>query len=534
MSMTKSIAAALALGLCPATAAFAAPAQPANPAPVWWGHVAALADDSLQGRLPGTPGYDTATRYVAARLKDYGVRPFGGSSYLHPVRLVEQKVIAERSSVALVAGGAATPLTLGEDLILGARIAQPASIEAPLVFIGYGLHIPRFGHDDFAGQDLRGKILVAINGGPAALPGAVKSGARAAETWRAIERVGALGLISLPTPRSMDIPWARQRLLAANAGMYLAEPALQDAKAPRFTATLNPEQAEKVFARSGRTYKELLALADAGGAITGFPLNVSIQAAVAAETKTLTSPNIVGVLPGSDPKLAREYVVISAHLDHLGVGAEIGGDRIYNGAMDDASGVASVLEVARELGAARQRPRRSVLFALFTAEEKGLLGSRAFAEGAPRGALVADLNIDMALPLWPLTSLYMPGGEESSLGREAATVAATHGYRIVPDPCPDRNVFTRTDQFSFVRAGVPAVALKFGFLPSTPEAAVERAWRAERYHSPSDDLAQPIDLNAAARFNDYVRDLAVHLANLPAPPQWAPTSIFAPARATAD
>lgn len=527
-SLCKSWAAVIAFSL--ALAAAHAPSARAAPAGGWWDHVTYLAADELRGRQPGTAGYDKAARYVAARLKSYGVKPLAGSSYLQPVRLTEQTVNATRSSVSLVSAAGEQPLVLGRDLNLGSRLAQPGSIEAPLVFIGYGLHIPRSDHDDFARQDLRGKIVVAVNGGPAALSGAIKSGARAAETWPALERAGAVGLITLPTPRSMDIPWERQALLAANPGMYLTDPSLRDPGGPRFTGTINPAQAEAFFARSGHTYAEVLALADAGAPIAGFSLNLTLKATVVTSTRTLTSPNIVGVLRGSDPRLADEYVVVSAHLDHLGVGAEIGGDRIYNGAMDDASGVATVLEVARELGALRARPRRSVIFAVFTAEEKGLLGSRAFAEGraVPRGSMVADLNLDMALPLWPLTSLYMPGAEESSLGREAAAVAAAQGLAIVPDPFPDRNVFTRTDQFSFVRAGVPAVALKFGFLPDTPEAAIERAWRAERYHAPSDDLAQPIDHAAAARFNGYVRALAIHLADLPAAPQWEPRSLFAP------
>ena len=529
MSTFRNTAAALALSASVVSSAEAAPAPADSPAGRWWAHIAFLADDTLQGRLAGQPGYDAAARYVADRLQASGVKPFSSAGYLQPVQLIEQTVIADRSSVSLIDGGASRPLTVGEDLLLGSRIRQPTTTEAPLVFIGYGLHIPRFGHDDFAGQDLRGKIVVAINGGPAELSGAVKSGARAAETWPALERAGAVGLITLPTPKSMDIPWARQRLLAANAGMYLGDAVLQDAKGPRFTATINPDRAEAFFARSGHTYAEVLALADAGKPITGFPLNLTLRAQVTSQTRAVTSSNIVGVLPGSDPRLSREYVAVSAHLDHLGVGAEIGGDRIYNGAMDDASGVATVLEIARELGAARTRPRRSILFVAFTAEEKGLLGSRAFAQSAlaAKGSIVADLNMDMALPLWPLKSLYMPGAEESTLGREAAAVAAAQGIAIVPDPFPDRNVFTRTDQFSFVRAGVPAVALKFGFAANTPDAATERVWRAERYHSPSDDLNQPVDLEAAAKFNAYVKALALHLADAPRRPTWMPASVFA-------
>lgn len=518
-----------ALGLSLALTSAASAAAPPDPGKAWWAHIQYLADDSLAGRAPGTPGYAAGAAYVSDRFKAYGLKPFSGSSYLQPIDFTVQRVLADRSSVALVdAAGAVQPLMLGEDLRLTAAAPQPATIEAPMVFIGYGLHLPQAAYDDFAGQDLKGKILVMIDrGGPAEFSDAMKAGSRRVQTQRMIEQVGALGVITLQTARTMDVPWERQRLLAANAGMYPTEPGAT--RTARFDAVANPANQEKLFARSGRTFAEIAALADAAKPIKGFALNISLRATVTTETSSLSSPNIAGVLPGSDPKLSKEYVVVSAHLDHLGVGAAINGDTIYNGAMDDASGVATVLEVAQAMTKAKP-PRRSILFVAFTGEERGLLGSRVFADRAPKGAIVADINMDMPLPLWPFRRLYMPGEEESTLGAEARKVAAARGIEVVPDPFPDRNVFVRTDQFSFVRAGVPGVALKFGFLPGTPEAAIERAWRAERYHSPSDDLNQPVDLKAADDFNGFVRALAVHLADMPGRAVWNRDSIFAPPR----
>ncbi len=522
-----------ALGLGLALAASSAAGAPAQPGKAWWAHIEYLADDALQGRMPGTPGYDAAAAYVAGKFKAYGLKPLAGDSYLQPIPFTLQRVLADRSSVALVgADGAVQPLVLGEDLRLTAAAPQPATIEAPLVFIGYGLHLPQVGYDDFAGQDLKGKILVMIDrGGPAEMSDTMKAGSRSINTTRMVEQVGALGVVTLQAPRTMDVPWARQRLLAGNPGMYPTDSA-SPGRGVRFSAFANPASQEKLFARSGHTWAEVMALADAAQPIKGFPLNVSLRASVTTDSSSLVSPNIVGVLPGSDPVLSNEYVIVSAHLDHLGVGAPINGDAIYNGAMDDASGVATVLEIARAMGAAPARPKRSVLFLAFTGEERGLLGSRVFADkpGVPKSALVADLNMDMALPLWPFTRLYMPGEGESTLGLEARTVAAARGITVVPDPFPDRNVFTRTDQFSFVRAGVPGVALKFGFLPGTPEAQVERDWRSNRYHSPSDDLKQPVDLVAADQFNAFVEALAIHLANAPGRPTWNKDSIFAPAK----
>jgi Zn-dependent M28 family amino/carboxypeptidase len=222
-------------------------------------------------------------------------------------------------------------------------------------------------------------------------------------------------------------------------------------------------------------------------------------------------------------------VAVSAHLDHLGIGAPINGDRIYNGAMDDASGVATVLDVAHRLRSAHHRPRRSMLFLVFTAEEKGLLGSHYYAvrPTVPSGSIVADLNFDMPLPLWPLKSVIAQGATESSLGADAGAVAVQQNLLLAPDPLPDRNVFIRTDQFSFVREGVPALAFKFGFARDTPEFQIEHEWRANRYHSPSDDLGQPGVLKEeAVKLDAFVAALAQRIADAPTRPEWLPGSIF--------
>jgi Zn-dependent M28 family amino/carboxypeptidase len=226
--------------------------------------------------------------------------------------------------------------------------------------------------------------------------------------------------------------------------------------------------------------------------------------------------------------LKSEYVVVSAHLDHLGIGEPINGHAIYNGAMDDASGVAAVLDIARRIKNG-PRPRRSILFAIFTAEEKGLLGSHYFTANptVPKSDIVADLNFDMPLPLWPLKMVYLPGETESTLGADARAVGATQGIAVVPDPNPDRNVFIRADQYSFVREGVPALFMKFGFLKNTPEYQIEHDWRANRYHSPSDDLEQPgIFKEDAVKLDAYTAAIAVRVANAPTRPEWLPDSIF--------
>lgn len=521
--MSRAFPALLLALLCPATALAQTPA-----ATQWWADISALASDANQGRLTGSPGYMRAADYVIGRFKAMGLAPAGTDGFLQPVRLEQQSVDQDKSSASLIGKSGATPVAVGSEMLITAGGGpRPATVNAPLVFIGYGLHLPAQGHDDLAGLNLKGKVVVVISGGPADISGAIKSNARFERSKQLAER-GAVGLISLTTPRQVEIKWERQKLLARGPGMYLADPALREARVPFFTATFDPEKSEALFAGSGHSFAELAALADASGPLPRFDLPMRLKASVAAKRSQVTSPNLVARLEGSDPKLAGEYVVVSAHLDHLGVGAPIKGDAIYNGAMDDASGVASVLDIAHRLSTGK-RPRRSILFALFTAEEKGLLGSRYFAghPTVPKTAIVADMNFDMPLPLWTLKSVYVPGETESSLGADLRAAAGPMGIAVVPDPMPDRNVFIRADQYSFVRQGVPSLFFKFGFEKGTPEFDIEHDWRANRYHSPSDDLEQPnIHKEDAVKLDALVTAVTERVANADGRPHWLETSIF--------
>jgi Zn-dependent M28 family amino/carboxypeptidase len=512
---------------------------------LWWAHVQYLAAPSMNGRLTGSEEYLKAAAYVADKFKSYGLAPAGvNGTYYQPVNFDVQRVIASKSSMSLVVDGKDVPLVLGEDAILGSRSAQVGKVDAPLVFIGYGLHLPEAKYDDFDSAEipwasLKGKVVVTINGGPADLPGPLKSYARTAPFAKALREAGAVGVISIPTPKSMDFGWQRVASGASQPGMRLAvtpdadavagrHPALADDHGAMFGATFNPAQAEKLFAGTGHTFAELLALADAQKPLPRFALGKSVKATVVGETSHVTSPNIVAELKGSDPKLAGEYVVVSAHLDHLGVGAPINGKTIYSGAMDDASGVATVLETAKKFGETKTRPKRSMLFVIFTAEEKGLLGSRYYAghPTVPEGSIAADLNLDMFMPIFPLKKLHVQGLEQSTLGAEAERVGEAHHIVIAGDPEPDRNSFIRTDQYSFVQAGIPALAMKFGWTAGSPEYKAWRAWLAQRYHSTDDDLLQPVDLAAAAQFNAFYADLARTVADDPARPHYLDSSFF--------
>jgi Zn-dependent M28 family amino/carboxypeptidase len=494
----------------------------------WWAHVQFLASDELEGRLTGTEGYRKAADYVAKQFKADGLLPAGTKGYFQPVRFEVQRVIAAKSSLTLVRDHP-QPLTLGEDALLGSRLPQPKSVSAPLAFVGYGLHIPDASYDDLAGQDLKGKILVYLAGGPSNIAGPLRANARSAqEFWKVVERVGAVGVISIPNPKSMDIPWSRMSLAASQAGMRLADPALQDTKGPVFTATLNPAHADVIFAGSGHTLAELFALADAAKPLPRFPLIGTVQATVTTETEHVESPNVVGIFPGTDPKLKSEYVVVSAHLDHVGVGEPINGDRIYNGAMDDASGVATILDVAQSLHDSDAQLKRSVMFIAVCAEEKGLLGSRYYAghPTVPAASMVANLNTDMFLPIFPLNNITVFGLEESTLGDDIRAVAEPMDVHVHPDQQPNRNLFIRSDQYSFIRQGVPAIANGFAPRPGTPEEQQFKDWLTKRYHAPSDDLDQPVDFVAAARFNQLMLNLTERVANAPNRPQWKETSFF--------
>jgi Zn-dependent M28 family amino/carboxypeptidase len=291
---------------------------------------------------------------------------------------------------------------------------------------------------------------------------------------------------------------------------------------------VNPDHADRWLEGSGHTFAELLALVDAGKALPHFALTASLRAKTKIEQRDLESQNVLASLPGSDPALKGEYVVLSAHLDHLGVGEPISGDSIYNGAMDNAAGVATLLEIANRIQEQKLRLKRSLLFVVVTGEEKGLLGSRYFAAHptVPVKSMVADLNNDMFLPLYPLHLMTVYGLEESDLGDAVRRAANALDVKVQADPEPQRSVFTRSDQYNFIRAGVPSVMLEFGFLPGSKEEALEKAWLQNRYHAPSDDLEQPVDLEAAARYNRLMLSLTQAIANASARPQWKPQSFF--------
>jgi Zn-dependent M28 family amino/carboxypeptidase len=495
----------------------------------WWNHVTTLADDALEGRQTGSEGYRKAVAYVVSEFEKAGLKPAGSKGYLQSVAFSRRRIVEEQSQVALVRDGKEDVLRFGDDLAINLRAELTPAVEAPLVFAGYGLSAPDAGHDDLSGLDLKGKVAVYMAGAPAAVTGALAAHyQQAGVRWSALKAAGAIGSIAIANPRTVEQPWERTVPSRLNPVMTLVDPRFNDLAGMQVGAAVNPASAERLFAGSGRTFAELLALADERKALPRFPLPALLRARVILESAAVESDNVVALLPGSDPVLAREHVVLSAHLDHVGVGAPVDGDRIYNGAMDNASGIATLLEVARTLASGPERPKRSLLFTAVTAEEHGLLGSRYFAGDptVPKSSIVANLNMDMFLPLFPMKSVMVLGLDESDLGDRVRAVAGRSDLGVKGDPQPERNRFTRSDQYSFIRQGIPALAMKVGFEPGSPEAAIDAKWTKERYHGPSDDLQQPIDLGAAATFTRFVGALSAEVANHPARPQWKPTSFF--------
>lgn len=506
--------------------AASAQAAPDDRAAAWWGHVQTLASDAYEGRGAGKPGYDRAADYVIDQFRKIGLKPAGTEGYKQRVAFTEQTILSSDSSAALIGPRGETLLAVPADLIItGSGGPAPEAVDAPLVFAGYGLHLPEAGHDDFAGLDLKGKIVVVVSGGPANIAGALKSHARSERSsWLA--KRGALGIIQLVTPKQVEIPWDRRVALSSQPALFIRDAALRDTATPFLNAQLDPAKSALLFAGSGHDFASLAAAADSAAPVPGFPLAQRLKARITARRTDVSSPNIIAVLPGSDPVLKREYVVLSAHLDGYGVGTPIKGDAIYNGAIDNASGVASLIEIARALRT--ERPKRSILFAIVTAEEKGLLGSRYFARRptVPKRAIVADLNFDMALPIFPLTSVTPIGYDQSTLGKDAEAISTRMNLPITPDPFPDRNVFIRSDQYAFILEGIPALFFKYGFKAGTPEAELEKAWRANIYHSPRDDANQPVMPAESVKLNDYVAAVALRVANAPRRPAWNRDSFF--------
>jgi hypothetical protein len=499
-------------------------------------HVEFLADDLLEGRKPGTRGYDLAARYVASQLAALGVSPAGeGGTYFQAVPLLESRLTLGTVSV-LAPSGTPVGLVYREDFLMSGNLLRTEShVEAPVVFVGFGVTAPEQGHDDYAKVDVKGKIVAILRGAPARFPSEQRAHFSSSRLKaQNAARHGAVGILAFATPEGEKV-YPFERVVQGFQGTavdWMHPDGRPEGAVPeiRVGAILSPAGARKLFAASPVTLEKVFERA-AAGRPQAFLLGVSVALVSRSEHRRLQSANVVGRLAGSDEALANTSVVLSAHLDHEGVGAEVNGDTIYNGAYDNAAGTAVVLEVARVLAGLEKAPKRSVLFLFVTAEEDGLLGSDYFAQRPVKdaGTMVANVNIDMPLFLFPLADLVAFGSENSTLDRPTARAAECAGLALGPDPWPEQTIFIRSDQYSFVRQGIPAVFLVTGTRSADPAVDGSAAlgdFLAQHYHQPSDDLRLAMNPDAISSFVRASVLLTHALAQDPEAPRWKPGNFF--------
>lgn len=474
----------------------------------WWNHVRALANDGMEGRDTGSAGYLKAAQYVVTQFERFGVKPAGTNSYYQDVPLHVVRVRADLSRAELVRGGATRRLEWLRQIRVGVHTSVPPTVDAPMVFVGS----PGWERE----VDVAGKIVVQLNPPPNVERAPTAVLARAPE--------GAVGLLGIDNLASLEARrWPAQYLVA----MRLREE--PEAAYRGLVFALNPAAADTVFEGSGHTFREVKDLYDQGKRVPNFALPSRFRASIRVEEADLESPNIVGMIQGSDPALGHESLVLSAHLDGYGLGEPWGSDRIYNGAFDDAAYVAALLELSERIKERGITLRRSIVFAIFTGEEKGLLGSRYFTKHLPlpKERVVANVNLDQVRPLFPLTQLTLIGFNESTLDDTILSVAAKNGLRIQPDPEPWRNLIRRADNWNFMQIGVPAVGFVLAPRKGTMDEEAYQAWYAQRYHTPLDDLNQPWDPSAAAAFNTFFEHVVAELANRVERPAWRTGSVYA-------
>lgn len=501
-------------------------------------HVEFLASDLLEGRATASRGYDIAASYVAAQFRQAGLLPGGDEqTYYETVPLLEATPVLPGSSARLVGEDDTYTFEYGTHYLPSADFLSASStLSAPLVFAGYGIQAPELEHDDFQDIDLKGRIAVIFSGAPERFSHHQRAYySWTGSKWPNLAARGAVGVITVDSPAdARRLPWERRVAMSWTPQMRWLDAAGQPQHVYpelKLRFHFNHEAAARLFEGAQQDFQAALATAETGAA-QGFALPGMLTLSATTGLRRSDSTNVLGILPGHDPQLKDEYIVITAHLDHLGRGAAVAGDTIYNGAHDNAVGVAMLLEIARSLQRAGIKPRRSILFAAVTAEEKGLLGSDFLVEHASqRGRrLVAGINMDMPLVFAPLRDFVALGAEHSGLGALARQAASATGYRLSADATPEQVSFIRSDQFSFIRRGIPALVIKGGYQGREPDsdlATLRERFLIEHYHQPSDDLSLPIDYPTLADLARINLRIALTAANATQPPRWRPDDFFA-------
>ena len=485
----------------------------------WWHTTEALSSDAMEGRDTGSPAYGRAAELVAHRFKDAGLQPAGTSgTYFQTVPMHQTEVEPAGTSLRILRDtGTSVPLSFLHQITVAAS-ANLTAIDAPLTFRGY------CGKDAMSGAS--GKVVVCFGTQREGLP----TGAERLSNARA---AGAAALINVDDPfftiEPPRWPYAYARSVTLASSKPEPTPSLP---VMRLSAEAFPLLLEG--AKNEGAKQDAAALLAAGGGkstLPSFDIPARLEAHFTLSAKDISSPNVLALLPGSDPVLKDQIVVIAAHLDGYGFGTPVAGDALYNGALDDAAYVALLIQFADDLKAGHRALKRSVLFCAFTGEEKGLLGSTYFVEHPtiPKQNFAADINLDQLRPLFPLKILTALAVDQTTLGATAREVATPMGIEIRPDHEPERGLLHRADQWPFLRAGVPAISFIFGYDPGTDAEQRYREWYQVRYHRPQDDLTQPVDFDAAATFDQFFYRLVEAVATTPDRPRFLAAN---PAEAT--
>lgn len=515
--MKRSLAALALL----ATACSSAPTPPEGTdvdTAAWWSITGDLSSDAMEGRDTGSAGYDRAAKYVAEAFAKAGLLPAGeGRTFFQTIPMKEVRVEKFPTKFGLVRGerhvGAGQVETREElhvlhDITVRPTAALPTNINAALAFRGYCS----------AGEmgDVAGKVVICFG---ARRTGMTTGGQR----LEAAAKAGAVGIINVDDP-GFTIEPARWPEAYARAISF------RDAPPPAYPEmAVMRLRADALKAIVGAAADDILKAGAASRPLTGFDIpETKFVATFGISQRTLQSDNVLALLPGTDPALKDEIVLVSAHLDGYGYGEPVNGDALYNGAFDDAAYVATLIRLAeRQAG---KGFKRSVLFAAYTGEEKGLLGSNWFSANltVPKDQIAAVINLDQLRPLFPLKIITMHGIDDTTLAGNVRRVAATMGIEVRPDLEPERNLIQRTDHWPFLRMGVPATNFVFGFDPGTDAEVKYREWYQTRYHRPQDDMGQPLDWGAARDMNLFFYRLTEDVANDPVRPAFVAGSPWAP------
>ncbi len=503
------------------------------------GHIEFLADDLMLGRDTGSVEYEIAARYVASHFQQFGLTPKGdNNTWFQKVDFVEYQLNENSGQMILHKKGKTTSLNYPDDfLIRGSAITTEDQVKAKVVFAGFGIESKELNHNDYENLDVEGKIVAVLSGRPAHFPseeGAHVSSGR--EKAKAAAKRGAIGLISIHTPLRDKV--RTYEATKAFAGLPSTSWKKKDGNifgtydSLKSGAYISKSAAKTLFKLAGHNIEKVFTQIAKGKTPFGFELDIEVELKRQSSHKPISSSNIVGMIEGSDPKLKHEYVVYSAHLDHIGAHhhGEKEGDHINNGALDNASGIAIMLETARQFSQGKA-PARSILFVAVTGEEKGLQGSNYFAHypTVPLENIVANINLDMPMILYPFGDVIAFGAQHSTLGNYVKKAAAKDNINLSPDPAPEQAIFVRSDHYSFVKQGVPSIYLVPGMQSKDPTingAAVMGQFLSKHYHKPSDDLSLPINYDAGALFTKINYNIGKEIANSNSRPQWHEGNFF--------